>query len=448
MRGRRYGPCPEGMSLTIVLAFLCTFAGPAVLALGLRGSGGKVRGVVAAVLCATLALPVGWQGFRSVLGPSAVRPVWSAPVDRPADSRARAVWQDGETVVRARGDRLDAYRAQDGTVAWSLPAPTRQSLCAASPDSVDGVAVVGHGRSGGPCERLSAVDLRTGRELWHREGVQPRVLAPAGPLLVVLDGERLSAFALRDGAPAWSASPTEGCRIRSLRAVAARVMVVEYCPAPGGDARLGRTWARAYDASGRDLWRTDLGAETEPARAELLLTDLPVVRLAESDDRGVDAVIALGADGALRATVPIGAADLDLTGLARGEARRFTLVPVGRFTVVGDLLVVAAKRPGDSAARDVVAHSLTDGSRRWTRRLPGKVAAIAGTPDGPLVVVDHGLETVYRLDPATGGEAERTAGRSTDFAAGFWLGRTDTRYVVVHEDGTRLFAPAIGIPRR
>ncbi|MFD4908229.1 hypothetical protein [Kitasatospora purpeofusca] len=99
--------------------------------------------------------------------------------------------------------------------------------------------------------------------------------------------------------------------------------------------------------------------------------------------------------------------------------------------------------------RFVVAHSLTDGSRAWARKADGKVQVVTAAPDGPLVVVERGrnLDGVHRLDGVDGRTVERTDIRRASLGSTPWLGRTDDRYVFVHEDGTTYLRPAVGVPR-
>ncbi|MFB6893371.1 PQQ-binding-like beta-propeller repeat protein [Kitasatospora sp. NPDC056327] len=447
---RGSGLCPPGAEVLPPAGFAGLVLGAVLLVAAFLAKGPRTTRVVAAGLCAALALPGSWVALdRTPAGPAVVRPAWSAPADQPAGTRAVAVWQDAGTVVRVRADRFDAYRARSGEQAWTLDAPPRLAVCAASPTPFDGVAAVAYGRSAGPCEQLAAVDLRTGRELWRREGVRSSVVELAGPgTVVVLDGERLAAFALRDGTPVWTAAPTAGCRFRALAASAARVAAVEYCVPPGTEANAGSTWLRAFDPAGGVLWRTDLRAASEPARLDVLAADPPVVHLAESDARGIQAVLSFGAaDGVLRATVPVSSPDYQLS-LNR---RLFRFTPVRPAAVAGDLLVAAATRPGEGDSRAVVAHSLADGSRVWARRLEGEVRAVAGTPDGPIVAVEPGRDpgvVVHRLNRADGRSAERTGLRGANLSYAFWLGRADDRYVIVHEDGTGATAPLLGAPRR
>ncbi len=269
---------------------------------------------------------------------------------------------------------------------------------------------------------------------------------------MALDGEQLAAFGLRDGAPAWTAAPTAGCGFRALSASAVRVVAVEYCATadPAAGTGTGTSWLRAFAPTGAAQWRTNLGAENEPATAAVLAVDPPTVRLTERGNRGIDAVLSFAAvDGAPRATIPVSSADYELTSLQKLYAS-FRLRPVRPVAVVGDLLVAASARPGDSESRFVVAHSLTDGSRAWARKVDGGVRAVTAAPDGPLVAVERGrnLDVVHRLAGADGRTVERTDIRKASLYGTPWLGRTDDRYVFVYEVGTTYSRPALGIPRR
>ncbi|MFJ8434328.1 PQQ-binding-like beta-propeller repeat protein [Kitasatospora sp. NPDC094019] len=448
--GSASGPCPPGTAAMLATGFVGLVVAIVLFIVVFLSDGPKMGRLVTTVVCCALALPVSLLGFDRLQGPPSVSPAWSAPADRPTLTKALAVWQDGGTVVRVRADRFDAYRARTGEAAWTLEAPPRKSVCAAS-QAVDGLAAVGYGTDPAPCDQLAAVDLRTGRELWRKDGVRPSVLELAGPeTLVALDGERIAAFGLRDGAPAWTASPTAGCGFRALSASAARVVAAEYCATADPAAGTGTTWLRAFGPTGAALWRTDLGAANEPTTLAVLAADPPTVRLTERGDRGINAVLSFAAaDGAPRATIPVSSADYELTSLRELYAP-FRLRPVRPAAVVGDLFVAAATRPGDRDSRFVLAHSLTDGSRAWARVPDGKVLAVAAAPDGPLVVTERGrnLNAVHRLDGTDGRTVERTDLRRAFLYSTPWLGRTDDRYVFVNEDGTTYSRPALGVPRR
>ncbi|CAN3983510.1 hypothetical protein KPATCC21470_6221 [Kitasatospora purpeofusca] len=443
------GPCPPGMPAMLATGLVGTVAAIVLLTAAFLSEGPKKGRLIAAVLCCALAVPGSALAFDRLQGPPSVSPAWSAPADQPAQTVAVAVWQDGETVVRVRADRFDAYRARTGESAWTLDAPPRKSVCAASP-AVDGLAAVGYGSAPAPCDQLAAVDLRTGRELWRKDGVRPSAIELAGPAtLVALDGEQLAAFGLRDGAPAWTAAPTAGCGFRALSASAARVVAVEYCATADPASGTGTTWLRAFAPTGAAQWRTNLGAENEPATAAVLAVDPPTVRLTERGNRGIDAVLSFAAvDGAPRATIPVSSADYELTSLQKLYAS-FRLRPVRPVAVVGDLLVAAAARPGELKSKFVVAHSLTDGSRAWERKVDGQVLAVTAAPDGPLVAVERGrnLDVVHRLAGADGRTVERTDLRKAFLYGTPWLGRTDDRYVFVQENGTTYSQPALGVPR-
>ncbi|SDT47784.1 PQQ-like domain-containing protein [Streptomyces sp. TLI_053] len=443
-------PCPPGMPAMLATGMVGVVVAIVLFTVVFLSDGPKKGRLVTTVLCFALALPVSRLGFDRLQGPPPVSPAWSAPADRPTLTKALAVWQDGETVVRVRADRFDAYRARTGESAWTLEAPPRKSVCAASA-AVDGLAAVGYGTDPAACDRLAAVDLRTGRELWHKDGVRLSALELAGPATLVARGDgQLAAFGLRDGAPAWTAAPTPGCAFGGLSASAVRVVAAEYCATADPAARTGATWLRAFGPAGEALWRTDTGAASEPTALAVLAADPPVVRLTERGNRGIDAVLSFAAaDGAPRATIPVSSADYELTPLRKLYAP-FQLRPVRPAAVVGDLFVAAAGRPGDRDSSFVVAHSLADGSRAWARKPGGKVLAVAAAPDGPLVVTErgHNLNSVHRLDGTDGRTVERTDLRRAFLHTTPWLGRTDDRYVFVNEDGTTYSRPAVGAPRR
>ncbi|MFD9033571.1 hypothetical protein ACFVZW_20835 [Streptomyces sp. NPDC059567] len=93
-----------------------------------------------------------------------VEVAWQAPADAgPADARVLGVWDLGGGVTRIRADGLTAYGTRDGGERRRTPAPARESVCALSARTEQGMGLVAYGRHGKPCAVLAAVRTDDGR---------------------------------------------------------------------------------------------------------------------------------------------------------------------------------------------------------------------------------------------------------------------------------------------
>jgi hypothetical protein len=174
--------CPKGTTPTLLLAFLCTFAGVALAAAAVARLG-RAPAPLVGLLVGCLAVGGGvWSAHRMFLwlrGPVLVAG-WQADRDTPSALTGKGVWttDGGGTVVRVRTDALVAHTARDGEVRWTSVLPARQSVCAMSDTTSGGIGVIAYGREKGACATVRAVDLKTGRTLWQH-GVDG-ALTPSG----------------------------------------------------------------------------------------------------------------------------------------------------------------------------------------------------------------------------------------------------------------------------
>ncbi|MFI8824005.1 PQQ-binding-like beta-propeller repeat protein [Streptomyces sp. NPDC053431] len=132
----------------------------------------------------------------------------------------------------------------------------------------DSVAPLAHGeaRRDRGCDTVTALDLTSGRELWHARrasetgepAAKPDLLATGGGLAVVRDSDILRGdhavrtFDLRTGAPRWKAAVAQGCVPHRVAAAARQVVAVLVCDQ--AELRLA-----AFDsADGKERWAVPL----------------------------------------------------------------------------------------------------------------------------------------------------------------------------------------------
>lgn len=406
-------------------------------------------------LCALLiGVALGAWFFYATIG-RGVSQVWAAPADRPGDVRAVGDWVVGDLVVRARPDIVVAYRLGDGRVAWTWAPPGREVVCAMSDRTASGTGLIGYTEAHGDgpeCDRVTALDLSTGRPRWtttvHGPSTgwspsTPGTVAATRSSVVLQDGEGWRAVNMSDGRTLWRAGAAHGCSPLRVAAGPNRVVTAATC---GGAAPVLRSLS---PSDGRELWHAPLPARGEPRGLALLSVDPVTVWIFESGPRGTRAVVSYDESGRARATIPQSgtsgelAIPLDEPGFSTTS---FAARPAYGALVVGDLLITSATRPGDvrisndgdngisrSAKGRLVAFSLIDGTLRWTAKLDDHLNGIAADGDAVWALT---VDTIARVDAATGERLATVAVHGTRQINTADLWRAAGRFVIVAEDGT------------
>ncbi|MFD7775457.1 PQQ-binding-like beta-propeller repeat protein [Streptomyces sp. NPDC059753] len=452
--GGRFSPCPDGTTPTILLAFLCTFAGTLLVnwrvAELTRVRPGKALPAVLVVTGILLALWPGWQAYAWMRGPVLDR-AWVAPVDRPGTVRGVGNWPVDSTVVRARTDGLTSYDLADGHERWSLDAPVRGSACAMSDTVVDGVGVIAFGREDEPCDTVWGVDITSGRKLWERKikggaGFEPptdgRLAADSG-VAVALEDTAVRGFTLRAGVPRWKLDLGEECSPVVASAAAARTRVVVQCMS--GSKFRSLELVSLDTSTGTHVRRTALPAESRWEAAMVLSARPFVLWLKEKDDRGTDAVLAFGDQDRLRGSVKVSGREEDLRMTVDTE-QGFDARPALRAAVAGDVLVTAVTKPGEAVPGAVSGYRLGSGQRLWHTGTDGPVTALTRLPGNRLAILAGGR--IGSLDPRTGHLAEgpliREGTDDVAEAAQLVPGRHGD-WLLVNPDGTGITPPLLRV---
>ncbi|MGZ9931673.1 outer membrane protein assembly factor BamB family protein [Streptomyces sp. NC-S4] len=365
--------CPRGTTALALLAPLCAAAAWLLWRIpGRRGHGrAPVRVRVIAACVATAALAPGWLGFEQIRGPQLDLSGWQAPV-HPAAAPV-GVWAPAPgMLVRARTDGLVAYDGE-GRRGWRLPAPERTPLCALSRTSPSGTGLLAYGESVGACgSQVVAVDLAEGRVRWTRDTGRALVAA-AGTSAVVADRDTVTGLDLRGGQELWRVPVPADCTVKAVDGSERHALYVEEC---GDSARITAVDAR----TGTRAWQTALPTASRLREVRVLSAVPPVLRVTETAERGIDAVLLLDDTGRVRGSVPASGPDGDLLSEPP---------PV----LTGDTLVTAVKQ-GERTG--VSAYSLTDGRRLWHAGADGEeVRGLAPTGRGRVGVVTSGPWWTY-----------------------------------------------------
>jgi outer membrane protein assembly factor BamB len=420
-------PCPRGLTPVLLLAFLWTFAGigTAVAAFAFakkawqRGRLLSYSVFVAGIALGTAPGLAGYHWLRtgewkvSAAGPKlppapvTLRKLWAAPTDRPSSVRSEGHWTTADgAVVRVRTDQATAFDAATGAVRWTLPFPGENALCSMSRDVADGVGLLSYGLDGQTCGTVVAVDMATGKELWHADrvtrdraegaGVTIDVLAVAPGVAVLVENSDIKGVDLRTGHALWQTPVDPDCTATGVLAAKTTVLGGIDC---GGS---GRRVVSLDTATGKQVWQANPPFSGQwKSGPELISADPAVVRMDEVGSRGQDVIVSYDAAGRQRAVIPVSGPDEDVADLALLAAVSPPIV------VSADTLVVPAKVPGGTDGGRVSAYSLATGQRLWTVDPSGgdpdySAEGVFGlAADGGAVAVATD-ERLLRLDLATG----------------------------------------------
>ncbi|WP_329623674.1 PQQ-like beta-propeller repeat protein [Streptomyces sp. NBC_01255] len=316
---------------------------------------------------------------------------WTVPATGPRGDTGIGFWGLGSTVAQGRVDGLFAYDGAHGTVRWSVPAPTREALCAMSPDIGEGVGLVAHGRHEKPCSTLLAVRTSDGKVMWQRKlggkGLVKDALAVGGTTAVTAEDGAVRARSAESGEQRWQRAHPRGCKALALDADATRTLLVEQC---GKGARLLALDTR----TGAQRWSRDLPVESAATAAVVSVSPV-VVAVDEADARGTQAFLGFDDKGVPTVTVPLSGPEGILSAPGDvGDGR--TVRPVVR-----DGLLVTFAESAATTPNRLVAYALKDGRPAWVHKDDGQLMAFAAAPGGRVAYLDYSSKVTV-LDGTTG----------------------------------------------
>jgi outer membrane protein assembly factor BamB len=381
-RGISHGPCPRGTAWMLPISIISLFIAVPAALIGVAKAGSRRLGCLGTVLLALVGIFPGLAVFRWSHGRT-LTPVWQAPTDRPVTAEGLGGWVSGTTVVRARFDRLVGYDLATGATRWTYTVPGRDVLCAMSRRAADGVGLIGHGAETQPCNRVTAVDLTTGRALWeHGVSADGNSSSADADVIAVTDGtaaiqtsQAVMAVRLRDGTPLWQDKAADRCRFANVAAGQDQVLTTVSCfnAVP---------LIRAFDAgTGHVRWTAKAPIQGTAANLRPLSAAPAVVLIQESGQRGVSVVVSFDETGRPRASIPVddGQRRLDV-----GD-HGFRAAPTRDLVLQDGLLVAKAQMFGGRYR--LVGYGLDDGRLRWSVKI-GDVAAMQAEPGRVHVLGD------------------------------------------------------------
>jgi outer membrane protein assembly factor BamB len=126
-------------------------------------------------------------------------------------------WLTSNSIVDGRPDGIIAYAIGTGQQTWSLQAPNGLRACAMSAVASNNIGVIGYGPDQYTCDRVAAVDLSSGRQLWQvdladHSKVPARLTNPqisiSRDIVAVRTTTVIQGYGLSDGKLRW-ATPKE-----------------------------------------------------------------------------------------------------------------------------------------------------------------------------------------------------------------------------------------------
>ncbi|MFC4516370.1 MULTISPECIES: PQQ-binding-like beta-propeller repeat protein [Streptomyces] len=325
----------------------------------------------------------------------------------------RGVWFTDKAVVHALPDGTAALDRSTGRRMWGTPTPGAGSLCRASTDSTDNIAILAYG-AGEDCGTFYALDITTGKVLWQHT-LEPDDQAPSGPTRIARSGEtvvvstekkRTTAFRVRDGREIWHESKelyqaTAQGDCRGTQYTGGRILLrVQYC--------LDGTFNERYDlaaldpVTGKARWTYRLSSEG--LHAQVVSTSPIVV-----NDPGKGLGLPLGLtvlddNGNLRTRLATGPEHLGKHAEGDGST------PFPDVQIKGDKLYFVAAKDDSTPDQNnkIIAWSLDSGRRLWERTSSGYLQAyhaVASDTNDVLAYTAgniHDPATLVRFDPATG----------------------------------------------
>ena len=353
----------------------------------------RVAVVTAITLVALLAAAVaGFSVSRVRAGPPEFGALWSIPIHSVPTAHATGAWMVDGTVVRGRSGGFVAHNSRDGTLAWRVPVPGNDTtMCTMSRTTRHGIGTATYGTDG-RCHHVMAVDVTSGKRLWHHRFTRKRNPATTtftpvvvGPEVIVQGEGFVSGF--REKGRRWTMHPR--CPVKDVAADGQRLLVVTGC----SDGTL--TLRSADPATGKAHTLNTLPAPGF-ATASILHTR-PTVIAVETTDL---TLLSLTDSGMIRARIPY--------ERVLGEAHLGVRTSGRPLPVIVNGGILAATAQPDDAAQEFAAFDLATGKQLWSWTLLEGASAIfvRDLDEGAIFAFSSGAgdtpPLLLRFSPAAG----------------------------------------------
>ncbi|MFJ6439772.1 PQQ-binding-like beta-propeller repeat protein [Streptomyces sp. NPDC091649] len=157
-------------------------------------------------------------------------------------NKVHDLWIVGDTAVQALHRKVTAYRLSDGAEVWNVTLPSSVCETPANP-TPDGKVVVFHherpdNERGNQCNRMQMIDLKTGKQGWHKKLDEPGDRGQTFIVYSAISGDTLSvarnmvaiAYRMDDGSKLYEVSrDKEQCVPKAVAGGPARLLVSSTC---------------------------------------------------------------------------------------------------------------------------------------------------------------------------------------------------------------------------
>lgn len=415
-------PWEEDVSWMVDVGFVLIVMAPVLLwvAFVFDGAVTLAAGFLVGCLLATGV----YFGIRTV----PLEPRWGVDPGGSTELQVLGAWATDGAVVRVRGDGAASYTLGEGRFLWTYAPPKGRTVCAMSQDGAGGVGLLAHAKPGGECDRVSAVDLATGEELWRNRVVLStveqdapffNVLTADAKLAVLPERRGLRALDARSGEVRWTSSAPEGCIFHpwatSVLLSGGRLAVTYLCEEGHGRVEFLRP------ETGDVLWSADWKEDRSVEMFELYGTDPVVVNAKEEGEDGPWRLFVFE-QGRRTAEIPASGR----SGVVLPTYDKLPLLP-GRGVQVHDGVIYTRVYFESDLRESLVAYDRS-GKRLWrTSPKDVDITAFSVRKDEILLLDGVGgddgrtLTGIRTLNPADGEEREHTALSLILKRPGIWL---------------------------
>lgn len=327
----------------------------------------------------------------------------------------------GSLAIRADVLGVSGYDVADGSRKWHVAVPGGEQLCTVSPNAPGNVLAFVHGAGASNCTTVTAIDTTTGKTLWQanppvKSGVKPAAagVAVLQNKVVVSNGYRVVGYDAKTGKALWNIGPSNAqCGPGDLMASSSVLIALVDCTAKNVSKADDGIYS-INPADGKTVWTAHLPNDHGYAPPRVVAVAPPVVRVEDESGKPRFQVF----DGQGRPTTsftPDGGAGVLDDRASRLDVRASLHIRYP-FVVTNDVLV-GMGRTKDGIDGVAVGVDLTDGKRKWERKLgdgyDGRLIHLqTAPPAGRLPLYERkpgssdGYQRLGLLDSGTGQLAE------------------------------------------
>ncbi|GAA2385412.1 PQQ-binding-like beta-propeller repeat protein [Streptomyces glaucosporus] len=324
--------------------------------------------------------------------------------ERQGNETARGTWFFEDMLVRALPESVTAYHVDTGKEIWSLDL-VRGDSCAAAPHQSGGRIVV---QWGGMCEKIMAIDLARGKELWREDLPAERgetdeftgtEMAVSGDVAAVSWIGDAIGYDLSTGRVRWRMEDAADCRDDSYIG-GKRLVALVTC------FSTGRQSIQAVKPDGEKAWewKVPLGADVRT----VFSSDPVVLGLMAGEGSDYTDIVALDDKGRTRSKIRVPEGRFDFLCGASGVAHCDNVLVDEEHDALYLQTMTHQGSGSGMSHNEIAAYDLSTGKAKWLSKPTGEGRQVSplASYDGRLLAYERisydkaGLIT--SVDPDTG----------------------------------------------